>query len=116
MADDARNRIDTAIAAYLERLATAIETDAKAAAPVDTGDLAASIEHEVRGRTARIGSNLDYAAAVEMGSVPHIIRVKNATVLANSDTGQVFGTEVHHPGSKAQPYLRPSLFRQRGAL
>jgi hypothetical protein len=116
MAGEGRAEIDAAISRYLERLAVAIETDAKAGCPVDTGALATSIESEVNGQTIRVGSNLGYAASVEMGAAPHIIRVKNARVLANRETGQVFGPVVHHPGNKAQPFLRPSLFRQRGAL
>ena len=115
MADDARANIDAAITDYLERLASAIEADAKAACPVKTGKLAGSIEHEVVGQVARIGSNVSYAAVVEMGSGPHIIRATTAKVLANRETGQVFGPVVHHPGTPAQPYLRPALLRQRGA-
>jgi hypothetical protein len=36
---------------------------------------------------------------------PHIIRPVNATVLANTKTGEIFGTLVHHPGTKANPYM-----------
>ena len=42
MADDARANIDAAITNLLERLASEIEADAKAACPVKTGRLAAS--------------------------------------------------------------------------
>lgn len=114
MADDARAQIDAAITDYLERLATEIEADAKAACPVKTGRLAESIEHEVNGHVARIGSNVPYAAIVELGSGPHIIRATRAKVLANRETGEIFGPVVHHPGTRAQPYLRSALFRARG--
>jgi hypothetical protein len=109
----ARAEIDAAIGRYLERLSTEIEADAKAGCPVDTGELVASIEHEVSGQTARIGSNVKYAAIVELGAGPHIIRAKNARVLANRDTGEVFGPIVHHPGTPAQAYLAPALLRER---
>lgn len=114
MADDARANIDAAITHLLERLAFEIEADAKAACPVKTGRLAASIEHEVNGQVARIGSNVPYAGIVELGSGPHIIRAVRARVLANRETGEIFGPVVHHPGTPAQPYLRPALLRTRG--
>ena len=36
---------------------------------------------------------------------PHIIRPVNAKVLANTKTGEIFGDLVHHPGTKANPYM-----------
>jgi hypothetical protein len=42
---------------------------------------------------------------VEFGTAPHIIRPVNAKVLANPKTGQIFGTLVHHPGTKANPFM-----------
>lgn len=111
-----RGELDAAIADYLERVAAAIEADARSGCPVKTGELAGSIEHEVDGHTARIGSNVKYAAIVELGSGPHIIRARNARVLANRETGQVFGAVVHHPGTRAQPYLAPALYQERGGV
>lgn len=107
--------LDLTIAQYLERVAVAIETDAKTICPLKTGELKNSIDHEVRGLTARIGTNSGYGLYVELGTNPHVIRATNATVLANKETGQVFGPVVHHPGTKAQPFLRPALYRKRGA-
>jgi hypothetical protein len=46
-----------------------------------------------------------YAAYVEFGTAPHIIQAVNARVLANKNTGQVFGPVVKHPGTKANPFL-----------
>lgn len=95
-------------------LAEAVAEDARRLAPVDQGDLQESIEVvPVSWDTALVGSDLDYAAAVELGARPHTIRVKRAKTLANAETGQVFGPVVHHPGTPAQPYLRPALYRER---
>lgn len=58
---------------------------------------------------AIIGTPVSYAHFVEYGTKPHVIRAVRAHVLANTRTGQVFGKEVHHPGTKAQPFLRPAL-------
>jgi hypothetical protein len=88
--------LDGDIPALLERLGVAIETDAKAAAPVLTGDLRDSIEHEVDGDTLRVGSNLPYAAPVEEG---------HRIVAWGHDTGKF---------QPPQPYLKPALYRKRG--
>lgn len=55
-----------------------------------------------------VGTTTGYAWYVEFGTSPHVIRAKRASVLANSK-GDVFGPVVHHPGTKAQPFLRPAL-------
>lgn len=45
-----------------------VEGEAKVRTPVDTGRLRGSIEHREHGDTSvMIGSNVEYAAAVEMG-------------------------------------------------
>lgn len=91
-----------------------VRDDAERFAPRDTGALAGSVEVVVvSSHEALVGSDLDYAASVEMGSRPHVIRVKNAKVLRNPRTGQVFGTKVNHPGTPAQPWLRPALYKER---
>lgn len=79
--------------------------------PVKSGDLKASwrLEETDSGYifTVRVSSDLAYAAHVEFGTRPHKIRVKNASVL--TDGVNFFGTEVNHPGTTAQPMLRPSV-------
>jgi phage gpG-like protein len=113
-------QVDQAITAYLEKLASAIETDARAGCPVKTGTLARSITHEVHGKTARIGTNVDYAIDVELGTRPHLIYPKKpGGMLAfywEKVGADVVLPFVHHPGTPAQPYLAPALYRQRGSL
>lgn len=77
--------LDGPLAAFMERIGTEVETDAKAGCPVLTGHLRESISHEVVGATVRVGSNVNYAGYVEEG------------------------TRHMHP----QPYLRPALYRVR---
>lgn len=55
--------------------------------------------------TGKIWSNARYAIFVHEGTKPHEIRVVNARVLANKRTGQIFGTYVKHPGTKANKFL-----------
>lgn len=50
-----------------------------------------------------------YPLDVELGSRAHTITSKGDYPLRNPKTGQVFGKSVEHPGTKAQPFLRPSL-------
>ena len=62
-----------------------VRDDAKTGCPVLTGHLKNSIDNEVIGDTARVGSNVEYAGYVEEGT--------------------------RHMA--AQPYLRPALYRVR---
>ncbi len=45
----------------------------------------------------------------EVGTRPHVIESKGDYPL-RSKTGQVFGKKVNHPGTAAQPHLRPALY------
>lgn len=76
---------DGPVAADLARRAIQVEGAAKRLCPVDTGNLRSSITWEMArdadGLVAMVGSNVEYAAAVEFGS-------------------------RHAP---AQPFLRPAL-------
>jgi hypothetical protein len=68
---------------------------------------------------AIVKADTPYAAPVEFGSKPHIIRPKNGRVLAwgghrrlsgrlrSGSKPTNFAAFVHHPGSKAHPYLIP---------
>jgi hypothetical protein len=56
-----------------------------------------------------------YGLFVEVGTAPHVIRSHGPYPLRNRRTGQVFGPIVNHPGTAAQPYLRPALEDLRGA-
>ncbi|AWN04227.2 hypothetical protein PBI_SOUR_26 [Gordonia phage Sour] len=90
-----------------------IANQARQRVPVRTGNLGRSIiEDPVTmagpfraegGVTARA----HYAAAVEMGTRPHVIRARNASVLRfNVGSRTIFATEVHHPGTRPRPFLR----------
>jgi len=89
-------QIDGDVTDLLELFGGQIEADAKAGCPVDTGQLRASIEHEVDSDTLRVGSNVEYAGYVEEG---------HRIVAWGHDTGRY---------APPQPYLKPALYRQRG--
>lgn len=62
--DKAIKSIEEAISKALEASALVVEGDAKNLAPVDTGNLRNSITHEVEGKEARVGTNVEYAVDV----------------------------------------------------
>ena len=56
-----------------------------------------------------VGTNVSYAAVVEFGSQPHEITTDGADALHFTVNGtEVFATEVEHPGTEPQPFLRPA--------
>lgn len=100
--------------------------EAKHLVPRRTGNL---------GRTIRLGTvtpdyvevlaggklNVGYAKAVEFGTKPHIIKPRRAKSLAwggprtlagglrKGGRPTMFARLVHHPGTKAKPYLVPGI-------
>lgn len=112
---------DTWEAKALKAIGYFIEGQAKLRCPVSKnidkrtgvgGNLRSSIGHKVNERkhAVYLGTNTEYAIFVEKGTGPHIIRPKNARVLAwNDKSGAHFARRVNHPGTKAQPFLTPAV-------
>lgn len=50
-----------------------------------------------------VGTNVEYGAAIEFGSKPHIIEIKKKKVLSNGS--KFFGKRVNHPGWKGDSFL-----------
>jgi len=73
--------------------------------PVRTGYLVQNWGFDIGNLQARWYPKASYAPYVEFGTRPHIIKAVNAKVLANKATGDFFGPIVHHPGTKANPFL-----------
>ena len=102
----------------LARTARKVVAQAKLNAPVDTGNMRAQIAADpivISGtrmkQTIRVGGNAaEYSIYVHEGTRPHVIRPRNAKVLAfNGSEGRVFTREVHHPGTHARPFLRNAV-------
>lgn len=86
--------------------------DARRFAPVLTGRLKRSLEAQLDDNMGgSVGSNVDYAASVELGAKPHDI--PNAFGKTGFGVGGRFLGKFH-PGNHAQPYLRPALYHTRG--
>lgn len=94
--------------------------EAKLLVHVKTGYLRRSIvPGKLTNDTAEVDARTHYAATLELGSKPHIIRPVRAKVLAWGGIRRLSGTLakgsspthfarlVHHPGTKPYPYLIP---------
>ncbi len=81
----------------------------------DNGDLRKNIKFDVDDKrlSGEVVSNANYSEAIEKGTKPHVIRPVKKKVLANPETGQVFGTKVKHPGTSAQPFMYPAWNKAR---
>ena len=82
---EGRAKLDLAVGKMMRHLVREIEDDARNNAPVDTGELAASVFSETDGNDGRIGAAAEHAAYVELGT-----------------------SEM-----RAQPFLRPALYKKR---
>ena len=92
-----------------------VEADAKRLCRVKTGRLRSSITTErIDWDEVRIGTNVSYGPHVEYGTGPHIIVPVNKEYLSFVVGGvRIFTKRVDHPGSRAYPFLRPALFKNR---
>lgn len=94
-----------------------------------TGHLGRSIvPGKVTSKQADVEARTPYAATVELGSRPHIIRPRKAKVLAWGGVRRLSGTLakgsrathfariVHHPGTKPYPYLLPGARKALAGL
>lgn len=109
--------IKAKIRKLLEEAAALVERSAKEYCHRKTGDLARSITHEidVEGKTARIGSNLEYAPMVELGTLPHEILPDTKEALYWEDAENPYA-RVQHPGAEEQPFLQPALDDNRDEI
>jgi HK97 gp10 family phage protein len=85
---------------------------AKAKCIPDTGRLRNSITYRVYidKKMAEVGTNVEYAQAVEYGTRPHKIRPHGKYPLVWKKDGEKRAAwSVNHPGTKAQPFMRPAV-------
>lgn len=116
--------------AIMHQLALDTTREAKLMVPRKTATLARSIApYRVNAREAVVRASAHYAAYVERGTRPHVIRPRNAKALrfpargvSTTLAGRVrasearklgrgaytFARSVNHPGTKAKPYLLPA--------
>lgn len=105
----------------LESVALRLVNTMKRRAPADTGHLRASINYNIVTDSEAEFSMLDYGRYVEYGTPPHIIEPKNREALAfepgkkarlesgGKKGATVFAKKVNHPGTRPQPFIRPTF-------
>lgn len=95
----------------LRQRAPQVLNRARILAPVDTGRLRSSGKIQYSSffsfrAKATIVFDVDYAEMVHNGTRPHVIRPRNAQALRFVIGGRVvYAKVVHHPGTKANPFL-----------
>ena len=99
------DNLDDAVAAALERVGSAAEGFAADLAPVDSGRLRNSITHKVDDNSVTVGSSLEYAAYVELGTGKYVAGGRNTPCVYKDDKGNWHYTH----GQRAQPFLKPAL-------
>lgn len=89
-----------------------IQHDARRNVDKRSGALARSIETDVTSwDSGYVGSDKEYAAAHELGADPHNIPEAFGRPRPFGEHGRFEGK--FHPGNKAEPYLRPALYKER---
>ncbi|MFF7534876.1 HK97 gp10 family phage protein [Streptomyces bobili] len=105
-------RMSDDVARAVDRTRIDVQNEARRRAPVDTGRLRSSIvsRAEGGGRSVGyvIGSNVNYSAAVEYGTAPHVIKPKYKRALYWPGAAHPVA-QVNHPGTRPQPFLRPAI-------
>jgi len=93
--------------------ANEIKKGAQGAAPVDDGDLRASIRVTTRSKGGTVyasvkagGKKAPHWHWVEFGTAPHKIKAKPGHAL---DVNGAAVREVDHPGARAHPFFRPTF-------
>jgi hypothetical protein len=108
--------VRNAITRYLHKLGREIQNDMDRMAPVRTGRLRAATYYEVNRGQLRVGvRNVPYWSTVEYGSGPHEITPNTKKALHWPGARHPVN-RVWHPGTPAQPFIRPALYKRRGAL
>lgn len=101
---DVINRISNGVVTALTMIGTTAEGYAKMACPVDTGALRNSITFAVQGNTLHVGTNMEYAPYVELGTGQYAEGGGGSLVTFDKD-----GNAHTFNGMRAQPYLKPAI-------
>lgn len=105
----------------VQKSALQVQSQAIKEAPVNKQSGGGNLRQNIRAgmitkTRAEVVSKAPYSIFVEAGTAPHIIQIKNKRVLANKRTGEFFGTKVHHPGTRANPYMQRALEKSQGKI
>ena len=106
-----------AVPSGLQKCGLLVERSAKIKAPVgDTGHLRGNIRvTNLTPVSVDVVSHADYSVYVEVGTDPHDIRPKNGKALFWPGAAHPVAV-VHHPGTPAQPFMRPALDENKAQI
>lgn len=106
-------QLPQAIEQGLDKACLAVEGAAKVLVPVDDGQLRQSISHEVNGIEGYVGTNVEYAPYVELGTGIHAKQGGRQTPWIYRDSkGEFHKTS----GQRPQPFLKPAAEQSRNAI
>lgn len=108
--DELPNLLDKA----LEKACLIVENSAKQHCPVESGQLRQSITHQVENKKGQVGTNVEYAPYIEIGTGIYSTQGNGRqTPWKYKDAkGEWHVTK----GSKAKPFLKPALEQNRGRI
>lgn len=105
-------RMSDEVKQAVDRTRVDVQNEARRRAPVDTGRLRSSVVSRAEGSGRSfgyvVGTNVNYAAAVEFRTAPHVIKPKYKRALYWPGARHPVA-QVNHPGTRAQPFLRPAI-------
>lgn len=101
---------EVAKARALEKVGLQAEGYAKKLCKVNTGRLRNSINHAVKENDVYIGSNVEYAAYVELGTGVHYPSGRKTPWVYKDSEGKFHRTT----GTKPKPFLRPACTEHTG--
>ena len=117
VAADARTRAPVSPGSAAEGESAVAEATGFLLRSINTGPVEGDF---VTGITGTVSASAPYALHVEYGTKAHIIRPKNKKALrwasGGGAGGWAFAKSVKHPGTTAQPFLRPALTASRDAI
>lgn len=94
-----------------------IDGDAWVHAPVDTGALRASIHiRKLRPLHSQVVVGTDHWRFVEYPTSAHVIRPRSGKKGLFWPGAPHPVQMVHHPGTSAQPFMRPALYQRRSLV
>lgn len=109
------------ISKTIERSIAAVESAAKREAPVNKQTGGGTLRQKIRSKmtssiSGEIVAEAPYSVYVHEGTKPHIIVPVRKQALANVRTGQFFGKIVHHPGTRANPFMERAVKKSESKI
>lgn len=102
-----------------EEIGTFVQAEAQQRVKVKTGNLRRNITHKTESEEnksiSNIGTNVEYAQALEEGTSPHSINYDKPQRLNINGVWVTVG-KINHPGTKPQPYLKPAIDENVGEI